>query len=61
MSIMTVTAKIEALDLTPAVESAGLNPLIPALYLRRVAAQTTDRMQRQRLQHHATELLSDPT
>jgi hypothetical protein len=56
--IMTVTAKIEALDLAPEVESVVLNQLIPALYLRRVAAQTTDREQRQRLQHHATELLA---
>ena len=56
--IMTVTAKIEALDLAPEVESVVLNQLIPALYLQRVAAQTTDREQRQRLQHHATELLA---
>ncbi len=56
--IMTVTAKIEALDLAPQVESVVLNQLIPALYLRRVAAQTTDRAHRQRLQHHATELLA---
>lgn len=56
--IMTVTAKIEALDLAPAVESVVLKQLIPALYLQRVAAQTTDRVHRQRLQHHATELLA---
>ncbi len=56
--IMTVTAKIEALDLAPEVESVVLNQLIPALYLQRVAAPTTDRAQRQRLQHHATELLA---
>ena len=56
--IMTVTAKIEALDLAPEVESVVLNQLIPALYLQRVAAPTTDRVQRQRLQHHATELLA---
>jgi hypothetical protein len=56
--IMTVTAKIEALDLAPEVESVVLNQLIPALYLRRVAAQTTDREQRQRLQQHATELIA---
>jgi hypothetical protein len=56
--IMTVTAKIEALDLVPAVESVGLNQLLPALYWRRVAAQTTDREQRQRLQQHATELIT---
>ena len=56
--IMTVTAKIEALDLAPAVESVVLKQLIPALYLQRVAAQTTDRVQRQRLQHHATEWLA---
>ena len=35
-----------------------MNQLIPALYLQRVAAPTTDRVQRQRLQHHATELLA---
>ncbi len=58
--IMTVTAKIEALDLAPEVESVVLNQLIPALYLQRVAAPTTDRAQRQRLQHHATELLAPP-
>ena len=56
--IMTITAKIEALDLAPEVESVVLNQLIPALYLRRVAAQTTDGEHRQRLQHHATELLA---
>ena len=56
--IMTVTAKIEALDLAPEVESVVLNQLIPALYLRRVAAQTTDREQRQRLHQHATELIA---
>jgi len=56
--IMTVTAKIEALDLAPEVESVVLNQLIPALYLQRVAAQTTDREQRQRLQQHATELIA---
>lgn len=56
--IMTVTAKIEALDLTPEVESVVLNQLIPALYLPRVATQTTDRAHRQRRQHHATELLA---
>ncbi len=56
--ILTVTAKIEALDLAPEVESVVLNPLIPALYLRRVAAQTTDHEQRPRLQQHATELIA---
>ncbi len=55
--IMTVTAKVEALDLPPAVESAMLNQLIPALYLRRVAAQTATAADRQRLQQHATALL----
>jgi hypothetical protein len=56
--IMTVTARIEALELAPAVESVVLNQLLPALYLRRVAAQTTDREQRQRLQQQATELIA---
>lgn len=55
--IMTITAKVEALDLAPAVEGVVLNQLIPALYLRRVAAQTTDREQRQRLHQQATELI----
>ena len=55
--IMTVTAKVEALDLPPAVESAMLNQLIPALYLRRVAEQTATAAERQRLHQHATALL----
>lgn len=56
--IVTVTAWIEALELAPEVEKAVLNQLIPALYLRRVAEKTDTVDERQRLQQHATDLLS---
>ncbi len=56
--IMTVTARIEALDLAPAVASAVLNQLLPALSLQRVAERTQTASERQRLQQHATVLLN---
>lgn len=56
--IMTVTARIEALDLAPAVASAVLNQLIPALYLRRVVEKTDTADERQRLRQHTTDLLA---
>ena len=37
----TVTAKVEALDLPPALDAAVLEQLVPALYLERAAARST--------------------
>ena len=56
--ILTVTARIEALDLAPDVEHAVLNQLIPAIYLRRVAEKTDTADECRRLRQHATELLA---
>ena len=56
--ILTVTARIEALELAPDVEQAVFSQLIPALYLGRVAEKTDTAEQRQRLQQHATDLLT---
>jgi hypothetical protein len=56
--ILTVTARIEALELAPDVEQAVFSQLIPALYLGRVAEKTDTADERQRLQQHATDLLT---
>ena len=45
----TVPAKVEALNLSPAVEHALLTQAIPALYLERVAARSTHAEPRHRL------------
>jgi len=46
---MTITARVQALNLAPAIEQAMLNELIPALYLERVAARSPRAAERQRL------------
>jgi ribosomal protein S20 len=46
---MMVNSRVQALDLAPAIEQAMLNDLIPALYLERAAARSTDAEQRHRL------------
>ncbi len=46
---MTITTRVQALNLAPAIEQAMLNDLIPALYLERAAARSSDAAQRQRL------------
>ena len=53
----TVTAKVEALDLPPALDAAVLEQLVPALYLERAAARSTGAATRQRLQALSTALL----
>ncbi len=54
---MTVTAKVEALNLTSEAESLVYERLIPAIYLDQVAAKTTDREQRHALHAQVTALL----
>ncbi len=56
--ILTVTARIEALELPPDVEHAVFNQLIPALYLRRVAEKTETADERRRLRQRAADLLA---
>ncbi|MBK1621274.1 hypothetical protein CKO42_23220 [Lamprobacter modestohalophilus] len=46
---MTVNTRVQALDLSPAIEQAMLNDLIPALYLERAAARSPGAEQRHRL------------
>jgi hypothetical protein len=55
---LTVRAKVEALSLTPAVEQAVYNHLIPAIYLHLVSEKTSDPQQRQTLQTKSDELLA---
>jgi hypothetical protein len=43
---MTVNTRVQALNLDPAIEQAMHNALIPALYLQRVAARSSDAEQR---------------
>jgi uncharacterized membrane protein YfbV (UPF0208 family) len=53
----TVEAKVEALNLPPALELALLTQLIPALYLERVAARSTHAEPRHRLRALSRQLL----
>ena len=53
----TVTARVEALTLSPALEAAVLEQLIPAIYLERVAARSTGATTRLRVQASSTALL----
>jgi transcriptional regulator with XRE-family HTH domain len=55
----TLQAKVDALNLPPAVQTAVLEQLIPALYLDRVAARSPGAETRQRLRELSTRLL-DP-
>lgn len=54
----TVTAKVEALGLPPALEAVLYKQLIPALYLDRVADRGTDRDQRVALRQRVAALLA---
>jgi hypothetical protein len=56
--LLTVRAKVEALSLTPAIETAMYHNLIPAIYLHAVAEKTQDVEQRPALQRKAEELLA---
>ncbi|UHD15090.1 DUF6399 domain-containing protein [Thiocapsa bogorovii] len=53
----TVTARVEALELSPELEAAVLEQLIPAIYLERVAARSTAAETRNRVQASSTALL----
>ena len=53
----TVQAKVEALNLSPALEHALLTQVIPALYLERVAARSTHAEPRHRLRALSRQLL----
>jgi hypothetical protein len=53
----TVTARVEALALSPEQETAVLEQLIPAIYLERVAARSTAAETRHRMQAASTALL----
>jgi hypothetical protein len=53
----TVTARVEALALSPELEAAVLAQLVPALYLERVAARSTAAETRHRVQASSTALL----
>ncbi|MBP6734628.1 MAG: hypothetical protein KA142_08075 [Chromatiaceae bacterium] len=53
----TVTARVEALELSPEQETAVLEQLIPAIYLERVAARSTAAETRHRMQAASTALL----
>jgi hypothetical protein len=55
----TVTAKVEALALPPPLETAVLEPLVPALYLERAAARSANTETRHRGRAMSTRLL-DP-
>ena len=55
----TITAKVDALALPPALETVVLEQLIPALYLERAAARCADAATRHRVQTASTRLL-DP-
>ncbi len=53
----TVSARVEALGLSPELETAVLEQLIPAIYLERVAARSTAAETRHRVQAVSTALL----
>ena len=53
----TVTAKVEALDLPPALDAAVLEQIVPALYLEQVAARSIGAATRQHVQALSTALL----
>jgi len=55
---MTITTRVQGLNLAPAIEQAVLNDLIPALYLERAAARSSEAAQRQRLRALSTQRLA---
>lgn len=55
---LTMRAKIEALSLSPEVENAVYNNLIPAIYLRLVSKKAKDAQQRHKLREKSDELLA---
>jgi hypothetical protein len=54
----TVKAKLTALDLTPAVEQAVYEHLLPAIYLQLVSEKVEQAQHRHALQHRSAELLA---
>ena len=54
----TILAKVEALNLPPAVHQAVIEQLIPAIYLERVAARSTAAESRHRLRTSSAQLLA---
>lgn len=56
--LFTIRAKIEALSLPPTVETAVLEMLIPALYIRQVAEKAKTAQARHRLHSKSDEMLS---
>jgi hypothetical protein len=55
---LTVRAKIEALELTPSVETAAYDHLIPAIYLQLAADKTSDVVQQSKLRQKSDQLLA---
>jgi hypothetical protein len=55
---LTVRAKIEALSLSPEVENAMYNNLIPAIYLHLVSKKAKDAQQRHKLRKKSEELMA---
>ncbi|NEV65310.1 DUF6399 domain-containing protein [Thiorhodococcus minor] len=55
---MTATARVQALDLAPAIEQAMLDDLIPALYLERAVERRTRAEQRHRLKRLSAQRLA---
>jgi hypothetical protein len=55
---LTVTAKIEALELTEEAEQVVFAYLLPAYYLSIVAEKTKDIAQREKLKHRSEELIA---
>ena len=55
---MTVNARVQALNLAPAIEQAMLNELIPALYLERAGERSTQAEQRHRLKRLSAQRLA---
>lgn len=55
---MTITAKVDALNLAPEIETALYRYLIPAIYLDRVADKTADTKYRQQLRSRVATLLA---
>lgn len=55
---MTVTTRVHALDLAPAIEQTMLNDLIPALYLEQAAKRRPHAEQRHQLEHLSAQRLA---
>jgi len=56
--VTMITSRVEALNLSPELETVLYEQLIPAVYLEQVAERSGDREQRQRLREQAERLLA---